>query len=207
MFNPLPYKKINALYSADNISESHVRAAIFEAKLKNDEAESCINKLLQGSSEEEVNSGWVEHSSRAERETADLARIRAVLLTAIHIEGAINALGVYAAGEDFFKSHIERCPLESKLALTIALMGKGCIHKKHPALLALRDLFDRRNQIAHRKTKEWHPDSFSEHVRVTKYSSDLDSCSKAIDTFRDLLLEVDHHAAFFAGVHKDEEIP
>ena len=204
MFNPLPYQEINALYSADNILESHVRAAISEAKLKNDEAKGCINKLLQEASEEEINHGWVEHASRAAREAADLARIHAVLLTAIHIEGAVNAFGVYVTGEDFFKSHIERCSLESKLALTIALLGKGCIQKKHPAFLAFRDLFERRNQIAHRKTKEWHPDS-SDHIRVTKSNSDLDACSKAMDTFRELLLEVDQNAAFMAGVHKEEE--
>ena len=208
MFEPIPDQEIGGVwYSADAVLAKHVHAAIADAETKCDEAQRFYDKFARNSSEEELAHGWPDHASSAERDAANLARIRAVLLSAIHIEGAVNAWGVYVAGEDFFKTYIERCPLESKIALTLALSGKGCIPKKHPALLAVRDLFERRNQIAHRKTKEWQTDSILNHVREAKSNSDLVACTTALNAFRELLLEVDSNAAFMAGGYGGEDAP
>lgn len=208
MFEPLPdHENGGYFYSADVVLSKHVHAAIAEAEVKSDEAQRCYDEFAKSSSEEELAHGWPDHASRAELEAAALARIRAVLLSAIHIEGAVNAWGVYVAGEDFFKAHIERCTLESKIALTLALDGKGCIPKNHPAMLAILDLFERRNQIAHRKTKEWQTDNRHNHVRQVKAVSDVAACRTALDAFRELLLEAGPNAAFMAGVYGGEEAP
>lgn len=204
MFPPLPFGYVNFLISSDNVREQHVHAAISEAKLKAKKAENAIKKLQKDASEEEIELGWIQYASKTVREEAAYARIHAVLLTAIYIEGIVNALGVYVSGEEFFKSHIERCPIESKLAISFALMGKGCIQKNHPALADIRNLFDRRNQIAHRKTKEFNPDSLPAQLRNIKANNDIETCSKTLASFKKLLLEVDQMAANMAGISDDE---
>jgi hypothetical protein len=187
------------------VTAEHVHAAIAEAETKRDEAQCCYDEFARNSSEEDLAYGWPDHASIAEWEAATLARIQAVLLCAIYIEGVVNAWGVYVAGEDFFKAYIERCTLESKIALTLALDGKGCIPKNHSAMLAVRELFVRRNQIAHRKTKELQTEFSPNHVREIKANSDLAACKTALDAFHKLLLEVG--AAFMAGVHGRKEAP
>lgn len=197
MFEGLPDRSQgSALFSADTILEKHVREAIAYATERGAEARTLYDKLVSESSDEERALGWPRHASMKEQDEADLAVIKAVLLTAMHIEGAINAWGVYVTGEEFFKSHIERCPLESKVALTIALDRRGIIPRNHPTLAAIRNLFDRRNQLAHRKTKEWNSSlDFTERAP----ESDIELCISALDTFRKLLLDISRKVAFMAG--------
>ncbi len=205
MFKPLPNRKYGSiLYSSDVVKPEHVYAAIIEAKTKCDEALRCYDEFAENSSEDD---GWADHAFRNEQEVAELERIRAVLLSAIYIEGAINAWGVYVAGEIFFKAHIERCTFESKIALIIALCGKDCIPKNHPAILAIRDLFERRNQIAHRKTKDRQNDDINRdfyHIRDVKASTDLDACKTALDAFQKLLSEIDTRVASLAGFYGND---
>lgn len=208
MFEPFPnHENGGGWYSGDAIMAEHVHSELAEAEAKREEAQLYYDELVRNSSEEELAHGWPDHASEAQREVAALARIRAVLMTALHIEGVVNAWGVYVAGEDFFKTHIERCRLESKIALTIALDGKGCIPKDHPVMPAISDLFERRNQIAHRKTKEWQGSGSPDHIRYFKSTSDLEACKTALNAFHELLLEVDQRAAFFAGVDRNNEMP
>ena len=173
---PDPYDSQGWVIS-DAISESQVRQAILSA-LDLDE------KLEAASGEASSQSAGAMQATHQQRLDAGIARVNAILLTAMHIEGAINAWGVVCAGADFFKRHIERSQLESKLALVLALSGKGRIPKDHEALVCARKLFDRRNQLAHPKTKELRR---PEEVDLGNTTDDLNLCDKALRSFQDLL--------------------
>ena len=128
MLEPLPNNEASGgWYTADVITPEDVYAAIAEAEQKTDKAKRCYDKHVENSSDYDFGDDdfdhefsmheYAIHESSAERDAASLARIQAVLLTAIYIEGAVNAWGVFVAGEVFFKAHIERCKLESKIAI------------------------------------------------------------------------------------------
>ena len=188
MFEPLPDPGGSfGWITSDAISELQVRHAILHALDLEEKLEALSQKAASQSAGEpdpELTSSLAMEATYQQRIDAGLARVNAILLTSMHIEGAINAWGAVCVGEDFFKRHIERSQLESKLALILALSGKGRIPRDHETLVRARRLFERRNQLAHPKTKELKSLSG---VDVGPPANDLTLCDEAFRSFHRLL--------------------
>jgi hypothetical protein len=182
-----------------------VRAAIRDAQARRVQEQKTFDQALEEAPDFQDFSlalGWAAHVSDDAHQAAGIARIQAILLTVLHLEGAVNAWGVIVTGEDFYKQHLERQRIESKVALLLAIDGQGRIPPDHDVPALLRTLFMRRNQIAHRKTKETRrPFDFDSFGRPA-FEEDLSLCREALDAFRDLLLRACPRAAWSAGYRK-----
>ncbi|MCP5021463.1 MAG: hypothetical protein GY930_06775 [bacterium] len=200
MFDPLPDSDRDGMWSSSGvITEADVRTAIREAAERHAQTKELYEEALAQSDDSTPGDCYASHLTEAERHAAGLAHVQAVLITAMHLEGAVNAWGVIVAGQTFFKKHIERGMIETKIALLIALDGQGCIPPDHKALVSLRNLFDRRNQFAHRKTKEMAPTLDSFHLQEEDGDGDLTLCREALEAFRGLILTLSPRLAFMVG--------
>lgn len=94
------------------------------------------------------------HMLDANQSDLEDAVVSALVYSAFAIEGATNHYGTLAVGETFFRAHLERASIESKLALVVAIRGRGLLRQDSEVLVALRRLFQTRNRMAHRKTRE-----------------------------------------------------
>jgi hypothetical protein len=198
MFEPLPEADQHfALTSFDAVHLCNVQAALEEALVANDRAQKAYAAALasfEGSDDSDLADGYALHESDDAYQAAMIKKVQAVLLTAIYIEGTVNALGVLTFGSGFFKAHVERVQLESKLALMIVQWSRRAIDANHPANVAMRKVFERRNQIAHRKTKDMSellasqdPQKIRRAVEGRKSVEDVVMCQDAIDGFADLV--------------------
>lgn len=203
MFDPIPYQNgINlsrgkVIIRNEVVSEHDVSNAIKKAKQIEEDTLSLIKSFEETLTDKELAFGVLENKFEQENQEVELARIQAVLFTALHIEGAVNAIGVSVVGERFYKSHIERASYESKVSLLIAIIGKGRIPKDHPALSTVRNLFKRRNRIAHPKSEEGWDSDYD--YSISEADSDLDACYLAMKKFRGLIMELDPSLGFIAG--------
>jgi len=199
MFKPLPKLGDSGAWTSNGmVSEEDVRNSLAETK------------RLYSIYEQKLESATAEYSERShvsfsEKHVADLARIQVILLSAMFLEGAVNAWGVKVVGEDFFKTHIERMKIESKVAILLALSGNGCIPNNHDSLKALRSLFDRRNQLVHRKTKEIKFPPSEAQFQSNNAEYDLSLCESGINKFRKLISHLDYFSFLQMGFLSEDE--
>ena len=199
MFEPLPKTDQHfALMSFDAIPLCAVQTAIEEALSANEHAQKVHGAALANfddTDDSDLADKYALHETHTARQAAMIKKIQAILLTAIYIEGVINALGILTFGSEFYKAHVERVRLESKLALIIAQGSRRAINANHPANVAIRKVFERRNQIAHRKSKDMKKSLASQDPkkirRVIEWQQSLEEdvtiCRDAIDRFADLI--------------------
>ena len=77
---------------------------------------------------------------------------------AIAIEAFINFYGVYRLGEKQFTRHVERLPIQRKLELLLMICDGVEIEETEPVVTALKFVVERRNRLAHPKSREVSPD-------------------------------------------------
>ena len=208
MFEALPDRDRDGGWtSSDAVTESDVRTAITDAIKRNAQAQNLYDRAVKSSTDSMLAHSYAALVTEAEGRAARLARVQAILLTAMHLEGVINAWGVIAVGEVFFKQHIERCAIETKVALLLALDGQGLIPADHESLRRVRRLFERRNQLVHRKTKEMRAPLDSTDFGGPSPESDFELCTEALDAFQALLLAASPRAGFLAAGYRGENAP
>lgn len=88
--------------------------------------------------------------------------------------------------------------------MLIAINDGLSIEVDHPTIKAIRALFDRRNQIAHRKSKQTlllkMKDQFEEYMdNRPDYPQDIKTCRAAIESYRDLILDKYPKLAIMVG--------
>lgn len=109
MFKKLPEKDQDySIISFDPIGYEDVIEAIEEAEeyYEQYEREYSVAKKEEEESDDQI--GYAEHITSKLHSKAHKARIRAILFSAMFIEGSINFWGVVVTGETFFRTHIER---------------------------------------------------------------------------------------------------
>jgi hypothetical protein len=77
-----------------------------------------------------------------------------MLFAAIAIEAFVNFYGVYRLGEEQFNRHVERLPWDRKVPLLLLICDGVEMDKEEPLMLALKAVVERRNRLAHPKTKQ-----------------------------------------------------
>jgi len=193
MFHPLPQLTDSGGWISDGvITEGEARAAISRAATLQDEAQQALAQARSAASDcDPLHAKAIaEEKTRPTREAARLSVAQAIMFSAMHIEGSVNAWGVISLGEDFYKNHLERSRLESKIAILLVVGGAGLVSGGHPALEAVRLLFERRNQLAHRKTREVRWPLERNDLDGPCPIADLDACEAAVSEFKQLVVEV-----------------
>ena len=77
-----------------------------------------------------------------------------MLFAAMAIEAFINFYGVSRLGEEQFKQHVERLPIERKMQLLLLICDGLEVEKGDRLIIALKAVADRRNALAHPKAKQ-----------------------------------------------------
>jgi hypothetical protein len=77
-----------------------------------------------------------------------------MLFSAMAVEAFINFYGVYRLGEEQFNSEMERMPLYQKVQLLLRECDRIEVDKEGPLMRVLKEVAERRNQLAHPKTKQ-----------------------------------------------------
>lgn len=123
-------------------------------------------------------------SDMSEMLTVVLLRHRqAILTTVCHIEWAANLWGAAVLGESFYSAHLDRVSLNSKIAILVALGGRGLPRSDDPRFAAIRVVVKRRNNIVHAKSREVDVLSSEGAKAEPSITQDLDDCSQAVHAF------------------------
>ena len=220
MFEPFPRQEPRSvnLLRFDVITEADVRNAIRDARSAGNQARERYTKAVDGLVEDGCDPGIAKDYTGQEtgevRGRAHFLGVQTVLLSALHIESVVNAWGVYATGESFFKKHLDRDGTLSKIALLIALGGHGRIPEDHVAMDRIRILFKRRNELVHPKASvltqekleslaERGPTDFAGYHRLNREDDEL-LAERALDAFKGLLIAVDSNVAEYCGHYKPD---
>ena len=95
---------------------------------------------------------WRQHSDEIHL-LEDMA-LAAELYCYMAVEGFLNHYGVARLGAEFFKANLERLGPEKKAAVILVATEQVVLPPAHDLPRLLRQMFERRNQLVHPKSKQ-----------------------------------------------------
>src|SRR5690349_14750711 len=76
------------------------------------------------------------------------------LFACMTVESFLNYYGVQKLGEQYYKRNLERLGISQKLETLIAISTQELLDEKDEIVTTVRRMFERRNRLAHPKSKE-----------------------------------------------------
>ncbi len=142
----------------------------------------------------------IHHETDALRDSCFRAGCAAVLFACMSFEAFLNYFGVRKLGEDYHKRFVERLGVTEKVAYLVSVSSASLLSCDSQLIVRCRRLFEARNALVHPKSREIHPDRWSDFVSehpstmlVQSYFDDLEFC---IDAFCEVDTEIDRDYLF-----------
>jgi len=104
--------------------------------------------------DEHTTDGYVHHLINEDYNQINAICISTQIFSCMAVEAFLNYYGVKRLGEDYYKRSLERLGISQKLETLIAICVQELIDDKSEIAITTRRMFDRRNKLAHPKSKE-----------------------------------------------------
>ncbi len=137
--------------------------------------------------------GYIHHLMNDEWKQLDTICITTQIFSCMAVEAFLNYYGVKRLGEKYYKRSLERLGISQKLETLIAICNQKLIDDKSKIATTVRRMFDRRNSLAHPKSRELFNEK-GEFV-LTGIINHLEQAEQAVNdmvAFFDLFQEIDN---------------
>ena len=104
--------------------------------------------------DENTIAGYIQHLTNDDNNYLDAICVSTQIFACMAVEAFLNFYGVKRLGEEYYKRSIERLGISQKLETLIAICTQKLIDDKDEISTTVRRMFDRRNRLAHPKSRE-----------------------------------------------------